>query len=194
MQGNQPDTRLADGTQTSLWHELVRDAESRARRNLDESLESYLVFTLLRHQRDEQLGQRVMALEWLAARKHAGRLQEQNLRDVGDRCLLLAGLYPEQAERRLVSLSYFIDLGRHAYDQLAAQLKAGMAELYLQLARGFNELVLVLIEIRKLSGQWQGPTPLQNHALCSERGQPRPDLSDRNFPGAIVLSMPDAIQ
>jgi hypothetical protein len=135
-----------------------------------------------------------MALEWLAAQKRAGQLQAQNLRDVGDRCLLLAGLYPEQAERRLVSLSYFVDLGRNAYDQLAAHLKAGMAELYGQLARGFNELVLVLIEIRKLSGHWRGPTPLQNHALCSERGHPRPDLAERNFPGAIVLGMPGTVQ
>jgi hypothetical protein len=188
------DGRLAAGTATLLWHELIRDAEHRADSSLDESLESYLVFTLLRHQGDTALGQRVIATEWLAAIGRGKHLQQQNLRDVGDHCLLLAGLYPEQAERRLVSLSYFIDLGRHAYDHLAAQLKAGMAELYGQLARGFNELVRVLLEVRKLSGQWQGLAPLQNFELCQERGQLRPELAQRSFPGAIVLDGPERAQ
>ncbi len=188
------DCRLAAGTATLLWHELIRDAENRAESSLDESLESYLVFTLLRHQGDTALGKRVIATEWLAALDRGSHLQRQNLRDVGDHCLLLAGLYPEQAERRLVSLSYFIDLGRNAYDHLATQLRAGMAELYGQLARGFNELVRVLLEVRKFSGQWQGLPPLQNFELCQERGELRPELASRSFPGAIVLAAPSRAQ
>lgn len=186
--------RLADGTATDLWQSVVRDAEQRAGQTLDESLESYLVFMLLRHQRDDQLGQRIVALEWLQAAQSSARVRESGLRDVGDRCLLLAGLYPEQAERRLVSLDYFVAIGRSAYDDLAAQLRAGLAELYAQLARAFTELVRILVEIRRLSGQWAGLDPLQHLALCSEHGQINPEQAQRSFPGAIVIGGSGRVQ
>lgn len=188
------DKRLADGTATDLWQGVVRDAEERAGQNLDESLESYLVFMLLRHQRDGHLGQRIIALEWLNALERGARQREAGLRDVGDRCLLLAGLYPEQAERRLVSLDYFVDIGRSAYDHLSVQLRAGLAELYGQLARAFSELVRILVEVRRLSGQWSGLDPLQQLALCSERGQINPEQAQRSFPGAIVIGGSGRVQ
>ena len=186
--------RLADGSATGLWQDVVREAEARAGRTLDESLESYLVFTLLRHQRDEQLGHRIMALDWLQTLERSARWREHGLRDVGDRCLLLAGLYPEQASRRRVGLDYFVDIGRSAYDDLASALRVGLADLFSELARAFTELVRVLLEIRKLSGQWNALEPLQSLALCTERGQIQPEQAQRSFPGAIVIGGSERVQ
>ncbi|HVF65319.1 MAG TPA: hypothetical protein VNE58_15125 [Casimicrobiaceae bacterium] len=173
---------LTRDSATALWQELVRDAEVKAGRVLGEDLESYLVFTLMRHYRDAPLAHRVVALEWLEAMQREGRQQRKDeLRDVGDRCLLIAGFYPELAQRRHVPLSYFVEVGRGAYDQLASELRAALADLYAQLARAFAQLVHVLIEVRQLSGQWRGLQPLDRHALALQ-GEPGA------FAGAVVVA------
>jgi hypothetical protein len=139
---------LTGNSATELWHALVRQGEERAHRRLDEDAEAYLVFTLMRHYRDVPLAHRTMALEWLAALDQAGRDRQDGLRDVGDRCLLLAGLYPQLAERRRVGLGYFVELGRGAYDQLADELRDALASMYRELAACFEDLVRVLLALR----------------------------------------------
>jgi hypothetical protein len=159
-----PDILTGEGT--NLWHDLVREGEQRARQPLGEDAESYLVFTLMRHHRDAPLAHRTMALELLEALQRSGRRREDELRDVGDRCLLLAGLYPELAQRRRVDLGYFIALGRGAYAQLADELRAAIAALYAQLAQDFDRLVRVLLAVRTLSGEWRGPDAFARHDLA----------------------------
>ena len=156
---------ILTGEGTNLWHDLVREGEQRAQQRLDEDAESYLVFTLMRHHRDAPLAHRTMALELLEALQRSGRRREDELRDVGDRCLLLAGLYPDLAQRRRVDLGYFIALGRGAYAQLADEMRAALARLYAQLAEDFDRLVRVLMAVRALSGEWRGPDAFASHDL-----------------------------
>ena len=175
-------TILTDVPQLALWTDLVHEAEHDAATRLDEELESYLVFLLMGHTRDVQLGRNAVAFDYLLARAETGMRLKQELRDVGDRCLLLAGLYPEQAERRLVSIRYFLDVGSHAYDELANALRAGVAELYGHLAQAFARLVRVLMELRR---HVREIAPLVLHDLCTtEPGLAR----DPQFPGAVLLS------
>lgn len=179
---------LIEGAQSELWHGLVKDAEQRSHRQLDEELESYLVFTLMRFAGDGALSDRVMALDYLAGAQGAGRNKDLRLRDVGDRCLLLAGLYPEQARRRHVSLSYFCDLGRTAYSELAVQVREALRTLYGRLASAFTTLVGVLVEVRRLSGDWRGLDPLGRAELTQHGGQLDVAEAERQFPGAIVIA------
>ena len=173
---------LTDRPQLALWTDLVHEAECNAATRLDEELESYLVFLLIGHTRDVQLDRNAVAVDYLLARAETGMRLKQELRDVGDRCLLLAGLYPEQAERRLVSVRYFLELGSHAYDELANALRAGVAELYGHLAQAFARLVRVLMELRR---RMREIAPLVLHELCTaEPGSAR----DPQFPGAVLLS------
>lgn len=157
---------ILTGEGTNLWHELVREGEQRAQQRLDEDAESYLVFTLMRHHRDAPLAHRTMALELLEALQRSGRRREDELRDVGDRCLLLAGFYPDVAQRRCVDLGYFIALGRGAYAQLADEMRAALARLYAHLAEDFDRLVRVLMAVRTLSGEWRGPDAFAGHDLA----------------------------
>ena len=50
---------IRQGAAAELWQSLVREACARCGQRLDEAQESYLVFVLLRHQRDV-LAQRVL--------------------------------------------------------------------------------------------------------------------------------------
>ena len=171
----------------ALWTDLIHEAEHDAAMRLDEELESYLVFVLMGHARDVQLGRNAVALDYLLARAESGARAKQELRDIGDRCLLLAGLYPEQAQRRLVSIHYFLEIGSHAYGELANALRAGVADLYGHLAHAFAQLVRVLLQLRR---RMREVTPLVMHELCFAGGIDRSTL----FPGRILLEAPPARQ
>lgn len=137
-------TPLREGSQLALWQELVIDGEQQVGTRLAEPVESYLVFVLMRHLRDGALAGRILALEWLQAMDQVGRLRADALRDVGDRCLLVAGMYPGLAERRRVTPAYFAELGRGAYLGVAEAARNGYADLFAQLADAFRQMVQVL--------------------------------------------------
>jgi len=169
-----------------LWTDLVREAEGTVGTRLDEELESYLVFLLIAHTRDVHLHGNAVALDYLLARANGGTRRREELRQVGDRCLLLAGFYPEQAERRMVTVDYFLTLGSRAYDDLSATLRAGMAELYRRLARAYARLARITLEVRR---QMCAVAPLVLHELCA-LGSGR----DPQFPGGVLLRGPGTLQ
>lgn len=172
---------LTDRPQLALWTDLVREAEAGTATQLDEELESYLVFLLMAHTRDVSLHARALAIDYLLARERSGTLRRQELRDTGDRCLLLAGLYPEQAAQRMVGIGYFLDLGSRAYRELAAALGAGFADLYRYLAEAFARLARVLMELRRRT---RDVAPLLLHELRTTTAH---TASDPAFPGAVLL-------
>ncbi|MBB4132457.1 MULTISPECIES: hypothetical protein [unclassified Xanthomonas] len=135
------------GAPAELWQALVREAGQRIARPLDESREHYLVFVLLRFQRDAHLLSRTQALAWLHAQDQVGSVRADALRDVGDGCLLIAGLFPGVAQRRRLSVDYFIDLGRGAYFEVA-DTRCSDAGLFAQLAGSYHELVRTLAALR----------------------------------------------
>ncbi len=147
---------IRQGAAAELWQSLVREACARNAQTLDEAQESYLVFVLLRHQRDGHLLARTQALEWLEAQLRVGTARTDALRDVGDRCLLIAGLFPALAQRRRVSVDYFIDLGRGAYQGVADSGRSAYAELFAQLATSYHQLVAALRGIRgeRIADAW----------------------------------------
>ncbi len=144
MNANSNPLTLREGSQLALWQDLVIDGEQQAQTRLTESVESYLVFVLMRHLRDGALAGRILALEWLQAMEQVGRQRADALRDVGDRCLLIAGMYPKLAERRRVSAGYYAELGQGAYFGVAETARHGYAELFDELARAYRAMVRVL--------------------------------------------------
>lgn len=175
---------IRQGAAAELWQSLVREACTRCGQSLDEAQESYLVFVLLRHQRDGHLLARTQALEWLEAQVRVGSARSDALRDVGDRCLLIAGLYPQQAQRRLVGLDYFLALGSQAYTDLASAARSVLAGLYGRLAESFARLVRVLVEVRRLGSGCDAIGALDRHALCLAD----PSGAALEFPGTIVIA------
>ena len=139
-------------TDTAQWHALVNDAQQAAHVTLQEPIESYLVFMLMRFSGRPDLAAKIMALEFLEAQTQDPR-QKDKLRDVGDQCLLFSGLFPQIAERRMVRVSYFVKLGRSAYDQLASLLDRGSGNLYAHLADAFVGIMDVLHAMRGMSGE-----------------------------------------
>jgi hypothetical protein len=142
------DIRITQGTPLALWQALVREGEDRAAVRLSETTESYLVFLLMQHLRDGALAGRTMALEWLAALERVGSARADQLREVGDRSLLIAGLYPRLAERRQLTPEYYVRLGRLAYDGAADSARRSERPLFAELADAVRPLVRVLAAFR----------------------------------------------
>lgn len=157
-------------TSTAQWHALVSEAENAAKCVLTEDLESYLVFLLMRFASNPHMLARVIALDYLNSSSTEGRTRHEKLRDVGDQCLLFSGLFPKQAERRMVKISYFVDLGRSAYQQLSDTMSSSSAEIYTHLSRDFVALMDILQTMRELQGNRSNLTPLNAYELWNDTG------------------------
>ena len=151
----------------SQWQALVAEAEALSGVQLGEELESYLVFTLMRYLRRPEMAQRILALDFLEAFQRSHPQRNEALRDVGDQCLLFSGLFPRRAERRRVRVSYYVKLGRSAYQTLADSLSK-TADLFALLAEEFIAAMDTLQAIRVLGQQTTGLLPAQAFELWQD--------------------------
>ena len=138
---------ILNPTDVSQWHSLVLDACGHCHAILPEDIESYLVFMLMRHTQNAQLSSTIVALEYLESYQYIGSYRTDSLRTVGDKCLLLSGLFPDLAERRRVNIAYYVAIGKSAYYHLAHEGSQTLFEnLYLQ----FEPMQEVLQAMRHL--------------------------------------------
>ena len=142
---------ILGSSELSQWHTLVSEAEQDYGCQLNETMQSYLVFTLMRFAKNRQLNTKALALDYLRSHHLPDKLRNEQLRDIGDQCLLVSGLYPQSAEKRLVGAGYYVDLGRSSYHHISTVTQKGIAELYLQLAESFVLLMDLLQTIRQYS-------------------------------------------
>ena len=159
---------LLHSTTMAQWQALVKDAELMSHLTLDKELESYLVFLLGRFNQRPDIANCILATEFLSGLEKSPVYQRDCLREVGDKCLLFAGFFPEQAEKRHVKIKYFIELGRTAYVQVASLSKKRSATLYRSLSCGFISLMEVLHAIRGLSDPMNELSPLQAFELWTD--------------------------
>lgn len=162
---------LLHPTSTAQWHALIEEAQLATHHRLDEELESYLIFLLIRFTDKPQFAQSVMALEYLQSVLASGNMRNEKLRNVGDQCLLFSGLFPHQAEKRHVEINYFVQLGRGAYRELSSYTRNSLASMYAHLSEGFVALMDVLHSMRDL-GNHPGLTPLAAYDLWKNTGSP----------------------
>ena len=140
-------------TSIAQWHSLVCEAEKAAKIYLDEELQSYLVFVLMRFLNQPDIAGKILALDYIESLLSSGQRKQNQLRDVGDVCLIHAGLFPRRARRKRVSDSYFIELGSGAYHHLSELVENQLAELYHRLSLSFVPIRDLLNTMRDLGDQ-----------------------------------------
>lgn len=143
-------TIVLQPTATAHWRELVHEAARACEHLLEEELESYLVFLLMRFAARPEMAGTILALEYLEGLLRGGRGGSQQLREVGDQCLLYSGLFPLRARRRSVQVRYYVELGRSAYHRLSESAERGWGHMYNQLCESFIALMDVLQAMREL--------------------------------------------
>ena len=127
-------------TSTAQWHSLVCEAESAAKIYLDEELQSYVVFLLMRFLSKPDIAGKILAIDYIESLLSTGQLKQNKLRDVGDVCLIHAGFFPKRSKRKRVSENYFIELGSGAYHHLSEIEENQISELYYRLSQSFVPL------------------------------------------------------
>ena len=136
------------------WIKLVRRGEDRAGVPLGEDLESFLVFTLMRLMRRTNLFSLVLAVEYLETiNTYTGKKREIYLSDIGDMCLIHAGLFPERYRRFGIHSSYFGNIGSAAFSELAElfsrRKQPAFGNLYQRVGDAFPSMVEVLLATRE---------------------------------------------
>ena len=134
----------------SAFYTLVEEARKSSTTPLSEDLQSYLVLLLLRFMKMTQLVDSIFALDFLENIKKSNRESLQILREIGDKCLLFSGLFPNRAKHRLVNVSYYVKLGQNAYLALSHHSHTQLATFYENLSRQFVPLMDILHLIREM--------------------------------------------
>lgn len=162
--------RILSSHSTHEWHTLVSDAQHNAGVHLDEELESYLVFMLMRYTDKPEMAASVLALDYLEGAHAIGQVRQDRMRDVGDQCLLYSGLFPERAERRRVKISYYVDLGRSAYHTAADATHKAIGQLFIDLASQFVIIMDTLQAMRGINAEAPQLAPLVAFELWQDTG------------------------
>lgn len=155
---------LTNESTSLLWQRVLKDAQKDCAVHLEQELESYLIALLNRYTNQPDITRHVFAKSFLEAMQQQDHLRNHSLQQVGDQCLLYAGLFPRAAARRLVKIGYFVDLGRSAY----AAVSGKASELYGELALEFVLLMDVLQSIRP-----DTLTPVEAHEQWESVGSQR---------------------
>lgn len=159
---------LLGSTPTALWQGIIHEAESQCTIKLREEIESYLVFLLMRYMDKPELLKHIVATEFLNGLHETRNQQLNTFQAVGDKCLLFSGLFPHMAEKRLVKISYFVNMGQAAY----ATISKKSNDLYGMLASQFVPLMDVLQSIRG-SKNFAELMPLEAYELWNDTGSQR---------------------
>ena len=143
---------ITEGSVVEQWQSLVSDASANCEYQLDEELESYLVFALVRYTQKSALIDSFIALEYMEGLQEKGSQQYNQLRDVADKCLLFSGLFPRTIREKITDIGYYINIGRSSYSQLEILFQKKISGLYDKLSRYFILLTDVLHSMRELNG------------------------------------------
>lgn len=101
------------------WYELLQEAKQITGYNMSTDLEHYLILTLNNFNPDSHDFSANISIEYLQAIDSQQTEQSSKLRNVGDQCLLINGMFPQISIKRNVSLNYYAVIGRQAYNTLA---------------------------------------------------------------------------
>lgn len=140
------------------WFDIVREAQMRSACAVDEELESYLVYLLLRFMDQPDFADQPLGMAYLTALQDSTMGRSMMLRNIGDQCLLLTGLYPDWAIHRMMRVNYYVAIGKSAYESAATDLRheINTSQLYRRLCAEFRSLMKVLQSLRTLT---PGPSP-----------------------------------
>lgn len=115
-------------SETAGWRALLTHAQLSAGVRISPVVEEHLVSLLFRHvgagtsTRDLENG----FIDRIDRILHADTSDPSV---VGDQCLLFAGLFPEHAIQKGVPVSYFVEVGRHAFREFASKHKSDIHAL-----------------------------------------------------------------
>lgn len=152
---------------TCQWQDLILEASKARAINLSEDIESYLVFLLMRFSNVTDIVSKVVALDFLNSQHMTGTQKHQALQEVGDSCLMFAGLFPGRARKKSLKISYYVNVGQTAYLS-AAEQTTHLASLFVDLCEQFVPLMDILQTTRELNSEQLALDPIEASELWQD--------------------------
>lgn len=149
------------------WRALLSKAQFAAKIELHTMLEEYLVRMLFRTTKYSSLKSGDCPPELLLTVAEQDLQDLEDLRVVGDHCLMFAGLFPEQAIVRNLPISYFVKVGQAAYQQYREHVDE---PIFGMLAEFFVDVMDVLQTLRELEHNDVCIDPLNAYHLWRDTG------------------------
>jgi len=132
---------------TSLWYEMFFEAEERTGVSVDEDLTVYLVHMLISFLKNTDIVLTRHVINYLERVDDLN--QTRSLREAGDSCLFVSGIFPKYISRKYGNDEYLIDIGISAYSQASLMDYVCMQETLHKLSQNFMSLVTILRALRK---------------------------------------------
>ena len=131
-------------------------------------IENYLVYVLACMSNDFDFVpcRSVTGRDLTPSMKRQRRLQD--IRLIGEQSLVVAGLFPDHAQRTGIPLLYLMDKGRNAYRELARALPGDF--IYAYICRHFVNIVDVLQKLAEICGDNHSMDLIQACELWQETG------------------------
>jgi hypothetical protein len=170
---------LINPNPNGLWRDIIHEAEAECRSNLQVELESYLIDLLVRFTNKPEVAKQIMGIQFMESLKQTPTERDVALQNVGDSCLIYSGLFPGIAEKRLVKISYFVDLGRSAYSTISRTSN----DLYDLLTQRF----VALMDILQSLGKRHELMPIQAYDLWNDTNSQRALRTLRQYSNATPL-------
>jgi hypothetical protein len=174
---------LINPNPNGLWRDIIHEAEVQCRSNLQVELESYLIDLLVRFTNKPEVGKQIMGIQFMESLKQTHSERDVALQNVGDSCLIFSGLFPGIAEKRLVKISYFVDLGRSAYSTISRTSN----DLYDLLTQRFVAIMDILQSLRSYTRQHPDLMPIQAYDLWNDTNSQRALRTLRQYSNAMPL-------
>ena len=132
------------------WYQLVRDAQNNIGARLERSIEHYIILTLQRSTLKKHYISSIIGSEYYSTLVCPSQSISE-LRDIGDHCLLIAGLFPDFIKKKNVSKQYIISIGKSAYLDVSTNHSSEYDEtLFFNLSYNFHTLTKLLNAMRRL--------------------------------------------
>lgn len=152
------------------WRALLTKAQFLVKLELHTGLEEYLVRMLFRAIRESDLTLDNRSTEFHAAVVDGPSDDLDELRAIGDHCLLFAGLFPEQAIGKNMPISYFVEVGRAAYGEFGRHVDE---PVFPMLSEFFVDVMDVLQTLREVEYESAVLDPLNAFQLWQDTGSVR---------------------
>jgi hypothetical protein len=137
------------------FRELVTDALGRQKVATKPETEFYLVNLLYKYMITDRLKDEALAILLKEALEQPSPLARNTmLKEIGDISLYKAGFFQDSFNRKLVDVDYYIDMGGHAYQQVAYRSDEEILKiLYQELSEKFGAFVEVLAQVSDMTSQ-----------------------------------------
>ena len=171
---------------SEFFRERVQHAIAQQRLDATDEAVSYLVRVLAAFSRFEAISgagdgssplHQPLAELLSEARSTSGAQRVQRFRELGDLALYVAGFFSDYLERRLVDTSYYVGMGRAAYGNVAAAIRAGTLrgnwKVFEELGAGFARFVDVLTSVSEDRAAENATSVVRLYERWQRTGDPR---------------------